>query len=131
MPNATNDEPADEQPLRIQDDQAVENAPYARGRAEASGIVLTEADAEIVKGMLRRGDRQQDIAAWFGVNQARVSHIETGQTFLNAPVASNDRLPPPGPYPGWRAAATALDALREAKRAIAEAERIILNAKDQ
>ena len=37
-------------------------------RAKSSGIRLTEYDAALVKGMLARGDRQHDIAAWFGVN---------------------------------------------------------------
>jgi hypothetical protein len=38
-----------------------------RYRAPASGIALSDEDAAIVKGMLARGDRQHDIAAWFGV----------------------------------------------------------------
>lgn len=37
-------------------------------RAPESGIRLSSADAALVKGMLARGDRQHDIAAWFGVN---------------------------------------------------------------
>jgi hypothetical protein len=37
-------------------------------RAQPSGITLSVADAALIKGMLRRGDRQHDIAAWFGVN---------------------------------------------------------------
>ena len=41
-------------------------------RANASGISLTAAHAALVKGMLKRGDRQHDIAAWFGVNGGRV-----------------------------------------------------------
>jgi hypothetical protein len=41
-------------------------------RAEPSGIALNGADAAIIKGMLARGDRQHDIAAWFGVNAGRV-----------------------------------------------------------
>jgi predicted XRE-type DNA-binding protein len=31
-----------------------------------------------VKGMLLRCDKQQDIAAWFGVNQARINDIAQG-----------------------------------------------------
>ena len=37
-------------------------------RAPPSGIALDENDAAIVKGMLARGDRQHDVAAWFGSN---------------------------------------------------------------
>ena len=42
-----------------------------RKRANPSGISLTEEDAAIAKGMLARGDRQHDVAAWFGVNGGR------------------------------------------------------------
>ena len=45
-------------------------------RATASGISLTETDAALVKGMLRRGDRQHDIAAWFGVNGGRIARLQ-------------------------------------------------------
>lgn len=66
-------------------------------KAEPSGITLTEREAAIVKGMLGRGDRQHDIAAWFGVNGGRVADISTGRTFSRvAPIHAN--LPPPGPY---------------------------------
>lgn len=44
-----------------------------RMRAEPSGISLTGTDAAIIKGMLLRGDRQHDIAAWFGVNGGRIA----------------------------------------------------------
>ena len=49
-----------------------------RNRAESSGITLSTADAALIKGMLLRGDRQHDIAAWFGVNGGRVAEIATG-----------------------------------------------------
>jgi hypothetical protein len=58
---------------------------------------LSAADAAIVKGMLGRGDRQSDIAAYFKVNGGRISEINTGKTFSEI-VADNDNLPPPGPY---------------------------------
>lgn len=31
-------------------------------------MALTDADVSIIKGMLARGDRQSDVAAWFGCN---------------------------------------------------------------
>jgi hypothetical protein len=34
---------------------------------------LSAADAALIKGMLSCGDRQHDIAAWFGVNGGRVA----------------------------------------------------------
>jgi len=58
---------------------------------------LSAADAAIVKGMLARGDRQSDIAAYFKVNAGRVSEINTGKAFVNIS-AVLDSLPPRGPY---------------------------------
>lgn len=94
-------------------------------RANSSGIQLSEHEAAIVKAMLRRGDRQHDIAAWFGVNGGRIAEIATGQKFRA--VAPNDgaNLPPPGPYPSGREAHAALSALRAAKQAIAAAEEMV------
>ncbi|MCY3878378.1 MAG: hypothetical protein OXF74_04265 [Rhodobacteraceae bacterium] len=72
---------------------------YAMRRRACSGnISLTSKDASIVKGMLNRGDRQSDIASWFGVNSGRIAEISTGATFYDIPVAEEQSLPPPGPY---------------------------------
>ena len=46
-------------------------------KAEKSGITLNESEVALVKGMLKRGDRQHDIAAWFGVNGGRIADIAT------------------------------------------------------
>ncbi len=59
---------------------------------------LTELDAAIVKGMIERGDKNETIAAFFGVNQRAVSHIRTNQRFGHVQAVAADRLPPPGPY---------------------------------
>jgi hypothetical protein len=67
-------------------------------RAEPSGIMLDDNDASIVKGMLARGDRQHDIAAWFGVNGGRIAEIATGAKFPGACAARAADLPPRGPY---------------------------------
>ena len=67
-------------------------------KAHSSGIVLTDHDASVVKGMLLRGDRQQDIAAWFGVNGGRISEINTGDEFWWVDAAPDEYLPPQGPY---------------------------------
>lgn len=66
-------------------------------RAPPSGISLTEKDAAIIKGMLERGDRQHDVAAWFGVNGGRIAEIANGSRFPGVPPVQNG-LPPPGPY---------------------------------
>lgn len=87
-------------------------------RAEPSGISLSSADAAIVKGMVARGDRQHDIAAWFGVNQGRVTNIANGIKFPNVPMAPSDKLPPPGPYLTGRDAHAAMIALEAASETI-------------
>lgn len=72
---------------------------------------LTDADASLVKGMLARGDRQSDIAAFFGVNGGRISEINTGTRHRGAIAARLDQLPPPGPYLAGRSALRARDML--------------------
>ena len=66
-------------------------------RAKLSGIKLTKADVRLVKGMLNRGDRQHDIASWFGVNGGRIAEISTRAKFSDI-LKQKDRLPPDGPY---------------------------------
>lgn len=94
-------------------------------RANPSGIHLSERDAAVVKGMLARGDRQHDIAAWFGVNGGRIAEIATRRKFRSVVPEQGAYLPPPGPYPSGRKALAALIALRNAKQAIAAAEEMI------
>jgi hypothetical protein len=67
-------------------------------RADPSGVSLNEHDAAIVKGMLMRGDRQHDIAAYFGVNGGRIGEISTGLRFRSVHPAELVDLPKPGPY---------------------------------
>jgi len=66
-------------------------------RANKSGISLSPEDVSIAKGMLLRGDRQHDIAAWFGVNGGRVAEISTRQKHAEISI-SRENLPPQGPY---------------------------------
>ena len=42
-------------------------------------MALDRADAALIKGMLARGGKQSDIAAFFGTNGVRVAEIDTGQ----------------------------------------------------
>ena len=72
---------------------------------------LSERDAAVVKGMLVRGDRQHDVAAWFGVNGGRVAEIAKGARFCWVQPAVECELPPPGPYPGASVYTAALQAL--------------------
>jgi hypothetical protein len=94
-------------------------------RANPSGIRLTERDAAIVKAMLARGDRQHDIAAWFGVNGGRVGEIASGRVYRSVQPDASANLPPPGPYPNGRDATIALRALVAARDAINSAEEIV------
>ncbi len=96
-----------------------------RQRSSPSGITLNATDAALVKGMRLRGDRQHDIAAWFGVNPGRIAEITTGENFAHVQAASPEDLPPPGPYPAGREAVAAIKALAQAKQAIAIAEQQI------
>jgi hypothetical protein len=66
-------------------------------RAKASGYSLKAADAPIILGMIARGDRDHDIAAWFGVNQGRVADVKDRKKFSSASAAPTDQLPPSGP----------------------------------
>ncbi|OAF05443.1 hypothetical protein AYJ54_00625 [Bradyrhizobium centrolobii] len=67
-------------------------------------MALSDGEIAIIKGMLARGDRQSDIAAYFGgSNGGRVSEINTGNSALGRrastiAAASSSELPPPGPY---------------------------------
>ena len=76
-------------------------------RAESDLDRLDREIAALVKGMLKRGDKQSDIAACFLINGGRISEINTGQRFEYIIPASEDELPPPAPYPSpfelWKA----------------------------
>lgn len=62
-------------------------------------MALSNRDASIILGMVARGDKRHDIAAWFGENQARIAEVEQG-AFGNLQAAPANDLPPrgaPGP----------------------------------
>lgn len=65
-------------------------------RAKTSGYKLTKSDASIVLGMVARGDRDHDIAAWFGVNQGRIAEVKDGSHGTVSAAPAN-ALPPKGP----------------------------------
>jgi hypothetical protein len=56
-------------------------------------MTLTEEHAALVKGMLNRGDKQHDIAAFFGVNGGRIAEIKTGKRFPDVAPAPKRELP--------------------------------------
>jgi hypothetical protein len=94
-------------------------------RAQASGIRLSVRDAAIIKAMIIRGDRQHDIAAWFGVNGGRIGEIASGKNYGSVEPEVRANIPPPGPYPNGRDATIALQALVAAREAISSAESIV------
>jgi hypothetical protein len=67
-------------------------------RAEPSGLALTKQDAALIRGMIHRGDRHHDIAAFFGVNQGRIAEIKDGSRYPGVLPADAEDLPPMGPY---------------------------------
>lgn len=94
-------------------------------RAEPSGITLNQDDASLVKGMLARGDRQHDIASWFGVNGGRIGEIASGARFKAVDTAPPSKLPPPGPYLTGRESSVIKHALTIAREALDRAEAFI------
>lgn len=92
-------------------------------KAPASGNSLSHRNTSLVKGMLARGDRQHDIAAYFGINGGRVAEVVTDDcTYPNATPANEDELPPPGPYLTKYALQSVIATLNEAIEALELAE---------
>ena len=89
---------------------------------------LNANDVAMVKGMLIRGDRQHDIAAWFGVNPGRIAEVKSGDVFRLIKPASGNELPPVGPYPCGRDSMLALEVISKMKLALAEAEQLITSS---
>ena len=81
-------------------------------RAENSGVSLNPEEVAIVKGMLKRGDRQHDVAAWFGVNGGRIAEIAKGLKHKDVK-AKEKGLPPKGPYLAAKGAIIALEAAQD------------------
>lgn len=58
----------------------------------------TPEDIALIKGMLARGDKQSDIAAYWGTNSGRICETNTGQRYPEVAPAPAHLLPPPGPH---------------------------------
>jgi hypothetical protein len=101
-------------------------------RAPTSGIILGHRETSIVKGMLKRGDRQHDIASYYGVNGGRIAEIATGAgNYPNAQAAPEADLPPEGPYLTKYAVQAVIATLNEALEAVdlADAETELADVK--
>jgi hypothetical protein len=71
--------------------------------AEAVSEELNATKVALIKGMILRGDRQNDIAAYFKFNPRVISHINTGhyKDYVHVRAADPHHLPPadyPSPY---------------------------------
>ncbi|MCV2887904.1 hypothetical protein OE747_06105 [Ruegeria sp. XHP0148] len=78
-------------------------------------MAFTYRETQIVKGMLERGDKQHDIASYFGVNGGRVAEVASGKCdYPNAQPWPQGKLPPPGPYVGAKTVFEIKIALQEA-----------------
>jgi hypothetical protein len=55
-------------------------------------VTTDERMAALIKGMLGRGDKQSDIAAFFGINSGRVAEINRHQTYQFTRAAPPRRL---------------------------------------
>lgn len=72
--------------------------------------------------MLLRGDKQHDIASYFGVNGGRVAEVSTGNCdYPNAQPIPPEKLPPPGPYVGAKTVLEVKETLQESITLIEEA----------
>ena len=94
--------------------------------------MLSHRDMRFVKGMLARGDRQHDIAAYFGVNAGRIAEVATGDcAYPNAESMDENHLPPPGPYLTKFAMQSVIRTLNESIEALelAEAEEGVADVK--
>lgn len=96
------------------------------------GDMLTFRETQAIKGMLLRGDRQHDVATYFGVNGGRIAEIASGvSTYAAAEPFKQDKLPPPGPYITKFALQGVIRTLNEAIEALelAEAEENIADVR--
>ena len=67
-------------------------------RARNSGTGLNESDAARIYVMIRRGDRQRDMAAWLGVDPGYVAEISTGKNLPSVAPADRANSAPQGTY---------------------------------
>ena len=101
-------------------------------RGKASGYSLNRNDVPIVKGMLARGDRDHDIAGWFGVNQGRIADVKD-EKYGAVDAASVEELPPKGPpgIKGRRLRASVDEALSALAKGDANAAMAVLQKAKQ
>ena len=57
--------------------------------------MLTEEQAAVAKGLLLRGEKQHDIAAFFAVNGGRIAEIAKSKTFASVKLVTRFESQPP------------------------------------
>jgi hypothetical protein len=82
-------------------------------------MALNDTEIAIAKGMLKRGDAQHHVAAYFGVNQARINDIFNDKVGAHIGARAED-LPPAGPYMAGRSSLKARETLKALRDLIDE-----------
>jgi hypothetical protein len=80
--------------------------------------MITADQAAIVKGLLLRGEKQHDIAAFFGENGGRIAEIAKGHRHAGVKPAPRKDLPTPADMASGHAVHLARQALIRAKLGI-------------
>jgi hypothetical protein len=89
--------------------------------------MMTAEQAAITKGLLARGEKQHDVAAFFGVNGGRIAEIAKGKKFAEVPQAAKKDLPSPAALMNGYGAFVALQALQIIDIAVRSARERLLN----
>jgi hypothetical protein len=85
--------------------------------------MLTTEQASVAKGLLARGEKQHDVAGYFGVNAGRIAEIAKGYKFADVKPAAKSDLPSSSLMVPWGfIMAEARKALAIARLGVASAE---------
>lgn len=97
-------------------------------RRKRKDAKLSMIDKDVVFLMLKRGDRIQDVAYWFGVSPSTVHKIK--KTWVEgAMLRYGLDLPPPGPYALVQRSVLDELAVHKAEAVVAELEAVLLRYK--
>lgn len=80
--------------------------------------MLTQEQASIAKGLLARGEKQHDIAAFLGCNGGRIAEIAKGKKFADVKPAIRRELPTPAALVSGYSVHIARQAIMRAKLAL-------------
>lgn len=83
--------------------------------------MLTQEQAGLVKGLLARGEKQHDVAAFFGENGGRIAEIKTGKRYPDIAPAAKKDLPSPSDVASGYAVYVARQAILRAQLGLSAA----------